>query len=1141
MRSLTDMKPLAAFQNLATPNSWDLGEEYARQGRVTILRHDRADGEIVAKCLGSRGRWYMVSLGYDYGPYGALAWVDGECSCPVGYNCKHCVAALLVALDLVDRPSAAPAAQQKKRQQEPAWRRRLDRIFVPAADSLNPEAEPSQIGLMLTFTPDPKPGKNQKSAQVPNPFGSRFAFPVTIPPLSASGSVQAQPVRPGKQKKWVRGNMSWWRFEDNGRTSDPDQMVALDSLRQFYLGSGGYLAGQDPIPLNAISSQALWPVLKQVVDSGVPLIEKDTFRPVVLEEEPASADIQIQQDADGGLNLEAAIHHPAMNGNPPRTRLGDPSHGVCWRDGRGLHLARFERPADTSWQRLAGEPEALHVPPEGREAFVAEVLPRLEPVGWSSPDDSFTPPEPPAPSLHLQLGVSSAGGSAVPRAQLRWGWHYRDEQGRGRGPLPLASGRTGAGRDADGERCIAASAAEALAGVPAALEESSAGPALRQDVELTGLDVVRLVEEIKPRLEELGVVIEAAELPGFHRTSDPQIRIGVDQEGGNDWLDLEISVDVDGHQLPLANLIRALTLHEEALFLPDGSYVMLDNPELDRLRALLAEAAELGDQRRSGVQVPTVRVSWWEELMALGIVQTSEDAWFATLRGALSTPPAPAEIPDGLTAELRPYQQDGYRWLAGLRRSGLGGVLADDMGLGKTVQALAMVLDEREHPAAELPNAELDGSQPSGSPAGEAGKPAWLVVAPTSVVGNWASEVQRFAPGLRAAMIESTAVRRDRSLAEIAAESDIVITSYALLRMEADDYAALPWSGMLLDEAQNAKNHTSKVFASIMRIGAPVRYAITGTPMENNLGELWAMFALTAPGLLGSPTQFQSAFRRPIERSGNDAGERMAVLRRRIAPLLLRRTKDQIALDLPPKQEQIVHVDLAPAHRRAYDRQLQHERQRVLQLTDDIDRNQIEVLAALTRLRQLAIDPSLVDQGPKASTAPSSKLDALVPLLVEAAEEGHRVLVFSQFTRYLHRIADRLDHEGIGYSYLDGTTAHRSAVIKGFIQGDAPVFLISLKAGGSGINLTQADYAILADPWWNPATENQAVDRAHRIGQTRPVHVYRMVSRDTIEEKVLALQDAKRKLISGVLDAGPGATATGGSRLTADDVRLLLS
>ena len=270
------------------------------------------------------------------------------------------------------------------------------------------------------------------------------------------------------------------------------------------------------------------------------------------------------------------------------------------------------------------------------------------------------------------------------------------------------------------------------------------------------------------------------------------------------------------------------------------------------------------------------------------------------------------------------------------------------------------------------------------------------------------------------------------------------------------------------------------------------------------------------------------------------------MLRRRIAPFLLRRTNDQVALDLPPKQEQIIQVDLAPAHRRIYDRQLQRERQRVLQLTDDMDHNQIEVLAALTRLRQLAIDPSLVDQGETEIKAPSSKLDALVPLLQEAANEGHRVLVFSQFTRYLRKIAARLDHEKIGYSYLDGTTAHRRDVIDGFTQGDDPVFLISLKAGGAGINLTEADYAILADPWWNPAVENQAVDRTHRIGQTRPVHVYRMVSRGTIEEKVLALQDAKRELISGVLGAdtdeaaGEVLTPGRGGRLSAEDVRMLL-
>ncbi len=511
--------------------------------------------------------------------------------------------------------------------------------------------------------------------------------------------------------------------------------------------------------------------------------------------------------------------------------------------------------------------------------------------------------------------------------------------------------------------------------------------------------------------------------------------------------------------------------------------------------------------------------------------------------------------------------------MANLRRSGLGGVLADDMGLGKTVQALAMILDEREHPGlldeddrVSDANKVVDlaayrakgkGAQPTPvvQPAQTVDEssdddrhlPPWLVVAPTSVVPNWASEAKKFAPDLKVVMIEATQTRRGVPLSEIVAEVDVVITSYALLRLEADDYAAQQWAGLLADEAQNAKNHTSKVFAAVKGVGAPLTYAITGTPMENNLNELWAMFTLTAPGLLGSPKQFRETFQRPIEKQTDDAGGLMSLLRRRIAPFLLRRTKNQVALDLPPKQEQVISVDLAPAHRRVYDRQLQRERQRVLQLTDDIDHNQIEVLAALTRLRQLAIDPTLVDQGDKDSKAPSSKLDALVPLLHEAADEGHRVLVFSQFTRYLRKIAARLDHEKIAYSYLDGTTPHRREVIEGFTSGDDPVFLISLKAGGAGINLTQADYAILADPWWNPAVENQAVDRTHRIGQTKPVHVYRMVAKDTIEEKVVALQDAKRELISGVLGGNDDDAAAGepwtpgrGGGLSADDVRMLL-
>ena len=297
------------------------------------------------------------------------------------------------------------------------------------------------------------------------------------------------------------------------------------------------------------------------------------------------------------------------------------------------------------------------------------------------------------------------------------------------------------------------------------------------------------------------------------------------------------------------------------------------------------------------------------------------------------------------------------------------------------------------------------------------------------------------------------------------------------------------------------------------------------------------MSALAAPGLLGSPAQFRAVYRRPIESGQAQAPDLMSRLRRRIAPFLLRRTKDQVATDLPTKQEQVVPVELNPAHRRLYDKHLQLERQRVLRLVEDLDRNRVEVLAALTRLRQLAIDATLVE--PEA-TAQSSKLEVLLPLLREAAAEGHRVLVFSQFTRYLGRIAERLRAEGVGYAYLDGSTKRRADVIAGFAEGDDPVFLISLKAGGVGLNLTMADYAVLADPWWNPAVEAQAVDRTHRIGQRRPVMVYRLVATNTIEEKVLALQESKRELVAGVL-AEDGAAGGGGAAETTAEAEATFS
>jgi SNF2 family DNA or RNA helicase len=377
-----------------------------------------------------------------------------------------------------------------------------------------------------------------------------------------------------------------------------------------------------------------------------------------------------------------------------------------------------------------------------------------------------------------------------------------------------------------------------------------------------------------------------------------------------------------------------------------------------------------------------------------------------------------------------------------------------------------------------------------------------------------------------------TTKRRGSGIVTDAEDADVVVVSYTLFRIDIDEFASRSWGGLILDEAQFVKNRQSQGYACARRLDAPVKFAITGTPMENNLMELWSLLSITAPGLFPNPKRFAEFYQRPIEREGDD--ERLALLRRRIRPFLLRRTKEEVAAELPAKVEQVLELDLHPRHRRIYDTRLQRERQKVLGLLGDMDANRIQIFQSLTMLRQLSLDASLVDDAH--AGIPSAKLDALLEMLDDVVAEGHRVLVFSQFTRYLALAKSRLESAGIRYAYLDGRTRNRGRVIEEFRTGSVPVFLISLKAGGFGLNLTEADYVVLLDPWWNPATEAQAVDRAHRIGQDRQVMVYRLVSRDTIEEKVMALKAEKAALFAGVLSD----SAARGTGLTADDIRDLL-
>jgi SNF2 family DNA or RNA helicase len=601
-------------------------------------------------------------------------------------------------------------------------------------------------------------------------------------------------------------------------------------------------------------------------------------------------------------------------------------------------------------------------------------------------------------------------------------------------------------------------------------------------------------------------------------TGDPEITVSTVESTDPDWFDLGILVTIDGRTIPFQPLFTALAKRRTKLLLVDGSYFSLRHPALDRLRELIDEAAELAEWE-TGPRISRYQTTLWEDFEDLADVAAPAVSWRAAVEGLRDTTRIePTPVPAGLRAELRPYQQAGFDWLAFLWRHRLGGILADDMGLGKTLQMLAFLVHACE-----------TGEQ----------RP-FLVVAPTSVLATWRDEAARFAPELRVAVIDATRARRGGG---IPTDVDVVVTSYTLLRLDEAEFAGVGWAGVVLDEAQFVKNPATKLHKAVAALTADVTFAITGTPMENTLAELWALLSLTSPGLFPSARRFRQEYIGPIEQGKvpeNQEGTpyraaRLERLRRRVRPLMLRRTKDRVAAELPRKQEQVLHIELAPAHRAVYDTVLQRERQKVLGLLEDLDKNRFIVFRSLTLLRLLALAPALVDA--THARIPSAKLQELTAQIAELAAEGHRCLVFSQFTSFLALAAQSLDVAGIPHEYLDGSTRRRDDVITGFRAGDAPVFLISLKAGGFGLTLTEADYVFLLDPWWNPAAEAQAVDRTHRIGQTRSVFVYRMIATGTIEEKVLALQQRKARLFRSVMDDDDLFARA----LSADDIRALFA
>ena len=911
----------------------------------------------------------------------------------------------------------------------------------------------------------------------------------------ASGrSIRVRPLRPGSRQPWVRGGADWPDIARSAAagTHPPGQAAAMGTLAAMLAAHRSWYSGQ--VPALEEFGPAGMRLLREAADAGVELLCAPPLTRVVLRDEPVTLSADLTRAAHGtaheltfGIDDGRRLHR-----GDAVIMVGHPAHGVGLLEDGVLTVATLAEQLPPAARHLVdGRPLTV---PEADLPQLAQRLPgltRLVPV--RSSDASTAIPEPPTPTLVLTVTWHDAT-----RADLSWQWRY----GEGRGAQWCAlreRGDLGGVRDRDAEAAVLGSLPAGATARKEARDGDALALALHDLPHLRTLDGVEVVETERPQFREA--------------TGDPEISFDVvtpsDADaaaGPTDWLDLAVAITIEGEAVPLPDVLAALTLGQDHLVLPSGLYLSTDRPELSRLHEIVAAAAELRERDGDRIGVGRNDLGLWAQLADTGLVDAQAAQWVHRARALRDLTELPRPATTGIGTALRSYQLEGFWWLSFLWEHGLGGILADDMGLGKTLQVLALIQHAR---------------------ATAADSPPFLVVAPTSVVTAWAHEAERHAQGLRVGV----ASRRDDDVERLAAEHDLVLTTYTLLRLAPASYHGVQWSGVVLDEAQNVKNHQSKTYTAVRGIPAPFRLAVTGTPFENRLMELWALLSLTVPGLYPWPREFQRLVVRPVERDGD--AEALARFRRRIKPFLLRRTKEVVADDLPPKQEQVLDVALTPRHRKVYDAHLARERQRLLGLLEDFDQNRVAIFSALTTLRMLALDPALVDTDD--DRAESAKTEVLLEHLSEITAEGHRALVFSQFTSYLGRVRERLGAAGIATAYLDGSTRDRAGAIEEFRTGAASVFLISLKAGGVGLTLTEADYVFVLDPWWNPAAEAQAVDRAHRIGQTEHVHVYRMVATDTVEEKVMELKKRKAELFAQVID-GDGAVSTA---LAAEHIRAL--
>ena len=1059
------------------------GRAYFQTERVQLTEC----GPEVARAAVTGSEEYQVSLTRE----GANLWA--YCSCPFfagGETCKHVWAAILAADarkglrgqdgDL-PRKLMVPGSIKERSQPVPArpltWRDTLNDLAVHPTPAVVPVSTAGREVLYLLDVP-----ATLKSQRL---------------------SIQLLSGWQNPDGSWERlSPLSMNRDDIPGLPNSADQ-TCLSLLATLGAGATRWSAASytSQIPARCeVPPPAATVLLPLLSTTGRfrARRKKDSnlSEPVAWEEgRPWEVWLEVREEEGGDCRVSASLRRGDERLGPEAPPV------VLGASGFLLARGRISRLADgnSRWASLLDPEKALRVPAVDRDELLARLLaapdlPRLE-----LPESMRFEEARPLPRPRLRL-LPPSWARGAPRAELSF--LYEGIEVQAASPVHGVyhqQERRLLLRDREAER----RSAERLPdlGFRPDTDSLSGTPPLK-------IHPGRVPKAVSALLAE-GWAVEAE--GKVYRTAG---RFQMSISSGVDWFDLHGEADFEGKTVRLPELLAALRKGQKFITLGDGSLGLLPEEWIQRLTPMARLGTAEGDHLRFRSVQAVLLDAWVDDEP-----EVTCDAAFERARQHLHgfAGITPADAPPEFQGELRGYQRAGLGWLHFLREFGFGGCLADDMGLGKTVQVLALLEARR----AARESGEIPDLPPS------------LVVVPRSLVFNWKSEAAHFTPRLR--VLDYTgAARRAARDSDSFAGCDVVLTTYGTLRKDVGALRKMEFDYLILDEAQAIKNSDSQTAKAARLLRGRHRLALTGTPVENHLGELWSLLEFLNPGFLGASPHF----RQNADKLRAPLGENRELLARALRPLILRRTKEAVAPELPAKLEQTLYCELPPRQRRLYDELRDHYRGSLGARIGEqgLGKAKILVLEALLRLRQAACHPGLVDS--RRSGEPSAKLDLLLPQLREVLDEGHKALVFSQFTSFLGILRRQLDAEKIPYLYLDGRTRDRQEKVEAFQSNpECRLFLISLKAGGLGLNLTAADYVYLLDPWWNPAVESQAIDRAHRIGQVRPVFASRIVARDTVEEKILDLQKTKRDLADAVIQADRSVL----SGLSREDLEMLLS